>query len=321
MLTNVENSILQWSENITQKTLVCINELDFIDVKLTKKLMKELKTISTEKKIESRQKFKVDRYVENCANLFIISNYINAIKLTDESHFRRFTFLNICSQLMNNYNFFYKLKNERLIPKLDYIFYYFYNYKIDDNILNKQLITLEKVENIVQNIKDDFEITLSRSLDFIETLIEEYPNNASVYDFLIVKSKFESHNKCKLDYIYPIYETKTQRPELISKIIIENSYYDEDEQEENEKYKKLKLKKDENGDYEYAFTNNMFDDNKQSGKSEAAVSRKLAKISGGSEKLFYKNSARYHRITKSKAKKWLKKYYSNISYEKFLELR
>src|SRR5690606_374941 len=115
-------------------------------------------------------------------------------------------------------------------------------------ILNKQLITIEKVENIVESMNDKFVITLSRAMDFIETLLEEHQKNVTVYDFLKVKTKFEQDNNCKLDYIYPIYEIKNQRPDLISETINDDTYYDEDKQKEHEKYKKLKLKKDENGD-------------------------------------------------------------------------
>src|SRR5690606_26774332 len=166
--------------------------------------------------------------------------------------------------------------------------------------------------------------TLSRAMDFIETLLEEHQKNVTVYDFLKVKTKFERDNNCRLDYIYPIYEIKKQRPEIISEIINDDTYYDEDKQKEHEKYKKLKVKKDENGDYEFEFSNKMIDNNaKQTSNdlNEAKISRRLAKISGGSEKLFFKNSVRYHRITRNKVKKWLKKNYSNITYDKFLALR
>src|SRR5690606_18862613 len=101
LIVDTENMI-KWSANISRKTLVCINEHP--NNVENSNYIEHLKSLSTDNKIETRQKHKVDQVEDNCVNFIILSNYLNGVIMTDDALLRRFTFYNVCTQLQKKIN-------------------------------------------------------------------------------------------------------------------------------------------------------------------------------------------------------------------------
>ena len=143
-------------------------------------------------------------------------------------------------------------------------------------------------------------------MDFIDSL----PSNATVRDFYIARTEYNYN----LDFIHPIYDTKNnKKPEFID-------YYNGIEYDKDEKLD-LKISKDDNGDYKFTFSNNMFSDPRDrddKNKTLVSIGLRLKKISGGSEYVYRNKKCRYHVITKTKVQKWLNKQFSELEYDDFV---
>src|SRR5690606_28790483 len=80
LIVDTENMV-KWNANISRKTLVCINEHQ--NNVENSNYIEHLKSLSTDNKIETRQKYKIDQIEDNCVNFIILSNHLNGVIMSE----------------------------------------------------------------------------------------------------------------------------------------------------------------------------------------------------------------------------------------------